>query len=85
VITPAQFGYQGKTYTPRTFADEIIGVNPKDYVQLTSWTHYPMNEECMIQVPDNWTWGSSYNLPLNEMMEVMEGALLDGISSCLGV
>ena len=75
---PAQFGYQGKTYTPRTFADEIIGVNPKDYVQLTSWTHYPMYEECMIQVPDNWTWGSSYNLPLNEMMEVMEGALLDG-------
>ena len=75
---PAQFGYQGKTYTPRTFADEVIGVHPKDYVQLTSWTHYPMYDECRIQVPDNWTWGASYNLPLDEMMETLEGALQAG-------
>ena len=74
---PAQFGYDGKTYTPRSFADEVIGVNPDDYVQLTSWTHFPMYEACQIQVPDNWTWGTSYNLPLDEMMEVVEGALLD--------
>lgn len=75
---PAQFGYEGKTYTPRTFADEVVGVNPDDYVQITSWTHHPFYEECEIQVPDNWTWGGSYNLPLDEMMEVTKGALKGG-------
>lgn len=75
---PAQFGYQGKTYTPRSFADEVVGVNPDDYVQLTSWTHHPFYEACEIQVPDNWTWGESYNLPLDEMMSVTEGALKGG-------
>ena len=75
---PAQFGYNGKTYTPRTFADEVVGVNPDDYVQLTSWTHYPFYESCQVQVPDNWTWGISYNLPLEAMMEATEGALTEG-------
>ena len=75
---PAQFGYNGKTYTPRSFADEVIGVNPDDYVQLTSWSHHPMYEACQIQVPDNWTWGTSYNLPLDEMMEAVSGSLQAG-------
>lgn len=75
---PAQFGYQGKTYTPRTFADEVIGIQPDDYVQLTSWTHHPFYENCQIQVPDNWTWGSSYNLPLDDMMEAINASLKAG-------
>jgi len=75
---PAQFGYNGKTYTPRTFADEVIGINPDDYVQLTSWTHHEMYAPCQIQVPDNWTWGTSYNLPLDEMMEAINTSLEAG-------
>lgn len=75
---PAQFGYNGKTYTPRSFADEVIGVNPDDYVQLTSWTHHPFYKACQIQVPDNWTWGISYNLPIDEMMEALNASLEAG-------
>jgi len=75
---PAQFGYNGKTYTPRSFADEIIGINPDDYVQLTSWTNHPFYEACQIQVPDNWTWGISYNLPIDEMMEAINTSLEAG-------
>ena len=75
---PAQFGYNGKTYTPRSFADEVIGVNPDDYVQLTSWTHNQFYEACQIQVPDNWTWGISYNLPIDEMMEALNASLEAG-------
>ena len=75
---PAQFGYNGKTYTPRSFADEVIGVNPDDYVQLTSWTHHPFYEACQIQVPDNWTWGTSFNLPIDEMMEALNASLEAG-------
>lgn len=75
---PAQFGYNGKTYTPRTFADEVIGINADDYVQLTSWTHHPFYEACQIQVPDNWTWGISHNLPIDEMMEALNASLEAG-------
>ena len=75
---PAQFGYNGKTYTPRSFADEVIGIDPDDYVQLTSWTHHPFYDACQIQVPDNWTWGTSYNLPIDEMMEALNVSLEAG-------
>jgi bleomycin hydrolase len=75
---PNEFEYDGATYTPRTFADDYLGVKPDDYVQLTSWTHQPMNEEVMIQVPDNWAWGTSYNVPLNEMMAAVNNALSEG-------
>ena len=74
----AQFGYNGKTYTPRSFADEVIGIDPDEYVQLTSWTHHPFYEACQIQVPDNWTWGTSFNLPIDEMMEALNASLEAG-------
>ena len=72
---PEKFEYKGKTYTPRSFADEYIAINPKDYVQLTSFTHHPMHEEVMIQVPDNWAWGTAYNVSLDEMMDALNYAL----------
>ncbi|KAB2814383.1 C1 family peptidase [Phaeocystidibacter luteus] len=75
---PAEFEYDGKKYTPRSFADEVVGVNPADYVQLTSWTHYPFETEVQIQVPDNWTWGSSINVELDEMMSNIDNALEEG-------
>ena len=75
---PAQFGYNGKTYTPRSFADEVIGIDPDEYVQLTSWTHHPFYEACQTQVPDNWTWGTSFNLPIDEMMEALNASLEAG-------
>ncbi len=75
---PEQFTYKGKEYTPRSFADEYLEINPDDYVQLTSWTHHPMNEEAIIQVPDNWTWASSYNVPLNDMVEAVNHSLQKG-------
>lgn len=75
---PEEFEYNGKTYTPRSFADDVVGVNPSEYVQLTSWTHHPFNTEVQIQVQDNWTWGSSVNLELDEMMENIDNALEEG-------
>lgn len=77
---PETFEYEGKTYTPRSFADEVIGINPDDYVQITSFTHHPMYEEVMIQVPDNWAWGTSYNVSLEEMEEVVDNSLEEGYS-----
>lgn len=75
---PSEFKWEGKKYTPRSFADEYIGINPDDYVQLTSFTHHPMNAEVIIQVPDNWTWGTAYNVDLGDMMEALDAALNSG-------
>lgn len=75
---PEEFEYNGRTYTPRSFADDVIGIDPDDYVQLTSWTHHDFDTEVQIQVPDNWTWGSSINIELDEMMANINNALDEG-------
>ncbi len=77
---PKSFTYEGKSYTPRTFADEVVGINPDEYVQLTSFTHNAFYKEVMIQVPDNWTWASAYNLPLEEMQMAVDRSLTEGYS-----
>ena len=61
---PEQFTYKGKTYTPRTFADEALGLNMDDYVSLTSFTHHPFYTQFSIEVQDNWRNALSYNLPI---------------------
>lgn len=75
---PEQFEWKGKTYTPRSFADEVIGINPDDYVQITSFGHQPVNEEVIIEVPDNWAWATSYNLSLDDMQSVVDNSLDKG-------
>jgi len=75
---PATFTYEGKEHTPRTFADDVLKINADDYVQITSFTHHPMNKECEIQVPDNWAWGKSFNVPLDDMVAVVDHALEEG-------
>ena len=75
---PEKFEYKGKEYTPRTFADEVVGLNMDDYVSLTSFTHHPFYSQFAIEVPDNWFWGMSYNLPIDELAQVMSNAIDNG-------
>ena len=75
---PEEFEYKGKEYTPRTFADEVVGLNMDDYVSLTSFTHHPFYSQFAIEVPDNWLWGMSYNLPIDELAQVMSNAIDNG-------
>lgn len=77
---PNEFEWNGKTYNPRSFADEVIGVNPDDYVQFTSFTHRPLHEEMVIEVPDNWLWAPAYNLSLDEMITSIDYALEEGFT-----
>ncbi len=74
---PSEFNYQNKKYTPQSFA-QYLGLNMDDYVSITSFTHHPFYEEFAIEVPDNWVMANSYNLPLDEMMQVMEHAITNG-------
>ena len=80
---PQEFTYKGKKYTPKSYF-ESTGLNLDDYVSLTSFTHHPFYEQFIIEVQDNWRWGLSYNLPLNEFMEVMENAVKNGYTFAWG-
>jgi len=74
---PANFKYNGKKYTPKSFADEL-DLNMDDYIEISSFTHHPFYEPFVIEVPDNWMYGEVYNLPIDEMMEVIDQALENG-------
>jgi bleomycin hydrolase len=76
---PASFEYDGKTYTPETFTEEL-GINPEDYVVFTSFSHHPFYTQFVLEVPDNWSAGSCYNLPLDEFMQVIDNAVTSGYS-----
>lgn len=76
---PEKFTYNGKEYTPKSFAEEL-GLNIDDYVSLTSFTHHPFYSAFPIEVQDNWRWELSYNLPLNELMQVFDNAINNGYS-----
>ena len=74
---PETFTYKGQQYTPHSFADSL-GLKEDDYISLTSFTHHPFYKPFAIEVPDNWRWALSYNLPLDELMEVIEHAIMNG-------
>ena len=75
---PKEFSYNGKTYTPLSFAKEVLRFNANDYVSLTSFTHEPYYNSFVLQVPDNYANGSFYNLPLNELIEAVKSAIDKG-------
>ena len=80
---PATFNVNGKEYTPESYRDEL-GINYDDYVNITSFTHHPFYEPFIIEVCDNWRWDSAYNLPMDEMMEVMYNAIENGYTIAWG-
>lgn len=76
---PESFEYQGKTYTPQTFA-KSLGLNMNDYAMLTSFTHHPYYQTFAIEVPDNWSMQTAWNLPLDELMATVNESLEKGHS-----
>ena len=82
-VPPATFEVNGKTYTPATYRDEL-GLNPDDYVTLTSFTHHPFYTEFAIEVCDNWRWDTAYNIPIDEFMAVLKEAVEKGYTAAWG-
>lgn len=74
---PEKFTYNGVEYTPKSFASSL-GLNMDDYVELTSFSHKPYYEKMTIEVQDNWEQAQQYNLPLDELMKVMDYVLEHG-------
>ena len=76
---PEKFNYNGKEYTPKSFA-ESLGVNADDYISLTSYTHHPFYTEFAVEIPDNWHFAPSYNVPMDELMRTMNYAIEKGFT-----
>lgn len=81
---PETFTWNGKEYTPMTFATEACGLNMDDYISLTSFTHHPFYTKFALEVEDNWIGEMSYNIPLEEMMEVLDKAIDNGYTFAWG-
>ena len=80
---PEKFTYNGVEYTPKSFY-ESLGLNADDYVSLTSYTHHPFYTSFALEIPDNWRWAQSYNLPIDELMEVFDYAIMNGYTIAWG-
>ncbi|MFO7880169.1 MAG: aminopeptidase C [Bacteroidota bacterium] len=80
---PETFTYEGKTYTAESFADEL-DMDMDNYINITSYTHHPFYEQFILEIPDNWQWAESYNLPMNEMMAVLDNAIENGYTAAWG-
>ncbi len=80
---PDTFIYEGQEYTPKSFAGEL-GLNMDDYVEIGSYTHHPFYEKFVLEVPDNWMFDEIYNVPLDEMMEIMDYAIKHGYTVAWG-
>lgn len=74
---PKEFTYKGKKYTPQTFAKEF-NITPEEFVTVTSYTHHPFYSWFALEIPDNWRWSTSYNVPLEEMKRITDEALQNG-------
>ncbi|RYJ39999.1 Peptidase C1B, bleomycin hydrolase [Flavobacterium anhuiense] len=75
---PENFTYKGKNYTPQSFAKEVVGINPDDYVEMSSFTNAPYYQKTTMMVPDNWSLDQVYNVKLNDMTDVIDNALKKG-------
>jgi len=78
---PEKFESNGQAISPVDYMNQT-GFNPNDYIELTSYSHHPYYKEFNLEIPDNWSHDLYYNLPIDELMEVMDNALTNGYSVC---
>lgn len=82
-VCPEKFILDGVEYTPQNYA-QSLGLNMDDYVSLTSYTHHPFYKPFILEIQDNWRWAQSYNLPLDEFMQVFDYAINSGYTIAWG-
>lgn len=77
---PEKFDFKGKTYTARSFADQVIGIDPDDYVGFASVTDQPYYKPFVLMVPDNWSFDRFYNIPMQDLTGIIDTALHQGFT-----
>ncbi len=80
---PEKFTYKGKDYTPKTFS-EMLGLDPDDYVEISSYTHHPFYKPFVLEVEDNWLMDQVYNVPMDDMMAIIDNSIMNGYTVVWG-
>lgn len=80
---PEKFIYEGKEYTPQTFAASL-GLDWNDYISVTSYTHHPFYEQFPVEVQDNWRQPGSWNLPIEDIARIIDNAINNGYTVAWG-
>ena len=80
---PEEFTFEGKKYTPKSFMASL-GINLNDYVSITSYTHHLFYSAFAVEVQDNWRFPLSYNVPMDEMMQIIDNAIDNGYTVAWG-
>lgn len=75
---PETFTWKGKEYTPRSFADQVVGINPADYVEISSFTDMPYYKKSLLMVQDNWAMQKVYNVKMDDITTIIDNALKNG-------
>ena len=75
---PASFEWKGKTYTPRTFADQVVGIKPAEYIEFSSFNNYPFYTQVPLLVQDNWDFQKVVNVPINDITTIIDHAIANG-------
>lgn len=75
---PQVFQYKGKNYTPRSWADQVVGINPDDYIGISSFDSHPYYKPFVLLIPDNWSFESFYNVQINDLTDIIDHALHNG-------
>lgn len=78
----SEFIFEEKKYTPKSFL-EMTKLNLEDYVTISSFTHEPFYSKFILDIPDNFAYGSFYNLPLEEFIQNIDNALDKGYTLAL--
>lgn len=77
--SPESFSYKEKTYRPRSFVSDYLELDLDEYIEITSYTHYPFYEKCRLEVPDNWSFNSDYyNVPIDVLEKITDDAVENG-------
>ena len=80
---PDSFVYQGKTYTPKTFAASL-GLDWNNYITFTSYTHHPFWTRFAVEVQDNWRFPLSWNVPIDDLAKIIDNAIMNGYTVAWG-
>ena len=83
---PESFKYEGKTYTPKSFAAAIglDSVACNEYVSFTSYTHHPFWTTFAVEVQDNWRNPLSWNVPIEDLGRIIDNAIMNGYTVAWG-
>lgn len=77
---PENLTYNGKSYTPKSFANEVVAINPHDYVEISSYKDYPYYQKFVVPIPDNWSHDSDWNVPMEDLTQIIDYAINKGFT-----